>query len=95
MDTHSIREKIAPTLAQYGVTYAGVFGSFARGTATEESDIDLLIELTEPIGVFRLVGLKYALEAILGRSVDIAVKDSIHPLIAPYIAMDLIPLYEV
>ncbi len=51
-----------------------LFGSVARGDATDESDFDLLVALSGPMGLFRFVALKRALEGILGRLVDLVTK---------------------
>ncbi len=56
---------------EYNVARIGVFGSFARGDQTQKSDIDILVELTEPIGLFQFVGLEHQLEELLGRDVDL------------------------
>jgi len=57
-----IRRTVAPPTARRGVVRAGVFGSFARGDATESSDIDFLVEfepgrtLPDPSGLRRQRG---------------------------------------
>ncbi len=61
MTIDEIGREARPIFAAYGVTRASVFGSVARGTAQPDSDIDLLVDLKEPIGVFRLVALKQEL----------------------------------
>ena len=43
-----LRENKERFAEQYGVTKIGLFGSFARGEATEESDVDVCVEITEP-----------------------------------------------
>lgn len=48
-----------------------LFGSYLHGNTHKESDIDLLLELKEPIGYFDLVRIQEALEGSLGRSVDL------------------------
>lgn len=48
----------------------GIFGSFARGTATDESDIDLVVELEKP-DLYNLIGIKQAVEEIFGGKVDV------------------------
>lgn len=58
-------------LREYYVQRLGVFGSFVRGEETPKSDIDILVELSEPIGLFRFVGLEHKLEELLGRHVDL------------------------
>lgn len=56
---------------EYNVQRIGVFGSFIRGDQNPTSDIDILVELSEPIGLFRFVGLEHRLEELLGRDVDL------------------------
>jgi predicted nucleotidyltransferase len=48
-----------------------LYGSFARSTPTEESDVDLLVELARPLG-YAFVALVEDLEQILGKKVDLA-----------------------
>ncbi len=55
---------------RFGVTRIGVFGSYARHEEGVESDVDILVELAEPIG-WELMDLQEYLEAILGRRVDL------------------------
>ncbi|MGH9463296.1 MAG: nucleotidyltransferase family protein [Vicinamibacteria bacterium] len=66
-------------LEEYGVRSLSLFGSIARGEAGEESDVDLLVEFAHPIGIFRFVRLKRALETVLGRRVDLATPSSLKP----------------
>ena len=73
---------------RYHVSRIGVFGSVARGDNTETSDIDLYVELEEPIG-FDFVLLGDELEAELGTKVDIADREMLRRL-WPYIQDDLV-----
>jgi uncharacterized protein len=66
-------------LATYCVSSISLFGSIARDEATEESDVDLLVEFSQPIGIFQFVGLKRALEDVLQRSVDLATPSALKP----------------
>lgn len=69
-----IRERITPICKRYGVKKAYLFGSYARGEATEESDVDLRIDRgdsTELRGLFALSGFRLDLVDILGREVDL------------------------
>jgi uncharacterized protein len=56
--------------AEFGVARIGLFGSFAKETADDESDIDLFVEFYKPIGL-RFVELIDYLEILLGRKVDV------------------------
>lgn len=64
---------------RYGVSAISVFGSVARGESTEESDIDLLVEFSQPIGLLQFVGLKRSLEELLGRPVDLVTPKALKP----------------
>lgn len=65
----------------YNVRKLGVFGSVARGEQTGISDIDMLVELSRPIGLFKFVDLEKYLGQILGRKVDLVTQDALKPLI--------------
>ncbi len=56
---------------RYGVVRLSLYGSFARGVAVETSDVDLLVELSRPLGL-EFVSLAQYLERKLGRKVDLA-----------------------
>ena len=56
--------------AIYGIKRLGLFGSTARGTTTDQSDIDIVVEL-EKQDLFFMIGIKQDLEEQLGSKVDI------------------------
>lgn len=66
---------------EYNVQRIGVFGSFARGNQTPTSDVDILVELSESIGLFRFIGLEHHLEELLGRDVDLVTPRALKPTI--------------
>jgi predicted nucleotidyltransferase len=55
---------------EFSVEKIGLFGSYARGEATDDSDIDVVVELGKP-DMFCLIGIKQTLEEIFGRRVDV------------------------
>lgn len=65
----------------FGVRSISVFGSVARDEASADSDVDILVDYDEKKipGLFGFIGLKHHLESLLGRSVDLATPDSLHP----------------
>ena len=65
-----LRRHKAEFAARYGVTELGVFGSVAKDEAGTESDVDIVIRVTEP-KLFFMVHIKEALEEMLQRPVDI------------------------
>lgn len=89
-----LQKKITPILEKNGVVRASVFGSFARGEDTPESDVDILIELKEPRGLLFLAGLKFELEDALHKKVDLLTYKAINPRIEKYIYQDEIKIYE-
>ena len=63
--------KLQSELARRHVARIGVFGSIARGEATPQSDIDVLVEMTDEGDLFDLVSVKTLLERTFGQSVDV------------------------
>jgi predicted nucleotidyltransferase len=87
-----IKDKILPILKKYGVKRAGIFGSVARGESTEESDIDILVEIEGRMSLLDFAGLKLELEEILGRKVDLGEYSEIKPLIREEILKEVVPI---
>ena len=65
------------TLEQLGVKSLALFGSSARDEARPDSDVDLLVEFSRPVGLFEFVRLKLVLEEILERRVDLVTPDAL------------------
>ena len=63
--------RLQSELAQRHVARIGVFGSMARGEATAQSDIDVLVEMTDEGDLFDLVSVKTLLERTFDQSVDV------------------------
>ena len=66
-------------LIPYGVRKIGLFGSYARGEQTAQSDIDILAEFEEPVSLLALVGAEQYLSRILKTKVDLIPKEDIRP----------------
>ena len=80
-DFKNIKDQILPILKRYEVAKASLFGSFARGEAKEDSDLDLLVEFKGKKSLLDLAGLKIKLEELLHRKVDVLTYKSLHPLL--------------
>jgi len=63
-------------MSEFGVKKIGVFGSIVKGTQTVESDIDLVVELDQPLGL-KFFELRKYLEKLFGKNVDVLTKDGI------------------
>ncbi|MCI0507207.1 MAG: nucleotidyltransferase family protein [Gammaproteobacteria bacterium] len=64
-------------LNRLGVASLSLFGSIARGEARPDSDIDVLVEFSRPVGMFEFLDLKEFLESIFNRKVDLATTESL------------------
>ena len=72
--------KDLPKLEQlFGVKRIAVFGSFARGEERPDSDIDILVKVDLGMGLFEFIELQQHLEDLLGRRVDLATEEMLHP----------------
>jgi uncharacterized protein len=66
-------------LRQLGVQHLYLFGSTARGEASEDSDVDLFFDYEKgKLGLFELMDVKEQTSRILGRKADIMTRDSLH-----------------
>lgn len=86
------RDEILRIARAHGATRVRVFGSFARGTAHGNSDIDFLIALEPERDLFDLIAIELDLEALLGREVDVLTEGGISQRLRPKIISDAIPL---
>jgi len=77
-------------LEAHGIIKASVFGSYARGEATSQSDLDLLVELAPGKTYLDLGGLQYDLEKRIPGGVDITTKLNRH--FEPYIRPELVEI---
>lgn len=76
-------------LAQLGGHHLAIFGSTARGEATEDSDVDILVDFDSRKGLFGFADLKLYLEEILGCHVDLVTKRALHPALKTRILSEL------
>jgi predicted nucleotidyltransferase len=81
-DKEAIEEKLReykPILEhQYCVKKIGVFGSYARNEQKDNSDIDIIVEFHRPVG-FQFINLKFFLEEILNKKVDLVTPNALKP----------------
>lgn len=94
LDLEEITAEVIKVADQYGIVKAGVFGSYARGEANDESDIDLLFEFKEVIGLMKLGGLKIDLEETLGKQVDVLQFCAINSQIRDHVLQEVKIIYE-
>jgi len=73
-----------------GIQELAVFGSYARNGQTQESDVDILIDFKEPIGLLKFIELERYLSGLLGAKVDLVTKKALKPRIGKQILRELI-----
>jgi predicted nucleotidyltransferase len=78
MILHTLREQRKLLAHRYPIRRLALFGSWARGDAAEESDVDILVDVDPSIGL-RFIELAEELEQALGRRVDLVSRRAIKP----------------
>ncbi len=76
-ELEKISEKIKPVAQKYNLMYVWVFGSYAKKKQKKDSDIDILVRTEDVAEGFKLVEVKFALEEVLNKDVDIVTTGSI------------------
>lgn len=64
-------------LREYKIRNIGIFGSYAKNTAKEKSDIDLIVEFEEPVSLLGVIKAENYLTELLGIRVDLVPKEDI------------------
>ena len=80
----------AEIVSRFGVKRLALFGSTARDEAREDSDVDVLVAFVEPATFDGYFDLKFLLESLLGREVDLVCDKAVRAPIRPYIEKDAI-----
>lgn len=86
------REAIRALVAKHRAQNPRLFGSFARGEAGPESDVDLLIDPQPGFSLFDHAALMQDLEDLLGRPVDIVPEPGLHPLLRERVLREAVPI---
>ena len=89
-----IRRLITPIAETYDVKRLSLFGSYARGEADENSDVDLLIEKGDKLRGWAMGGLYNDLSNVLGKELDLVSTSINDPVFLASIKSDEVTLYE-
>ncbi|WP_017298633.1 nucleotidyltransferase family protein [Nodosilinea nodulosa] len=76
-----------------GVKSLGLFGSVARNEATAKSDIDVLVEFSQPVGFFQVFDIQYFLEDLLQCPIDLGTVDSLKDHLRTPVLEDIIHVF--
>jgi uncharacterized protein len=90
--TKERRQEIIRIAAKNGAVSVRLFGSFAKGTATESSDVDILVEMEPGRSLLDLVAIKQDLEDLLGRVVHVVTAPSLSPYIRDGVLREAVSL---
>ena len=88
------RSKLEVLCRRNEVTRLRLFGSLARGDATDTSDIDLIADFSAPKTLFDIVRIEMEMSEALGRRVDLLTEGAISPYIRERIGDDIRVVYE-
>lgn len=92
-DIDEIKQRIIPIVKRHNVKKAGIFGSLAKGAFTDESDVDILVELDKRISLLDFVRIKLDLEDTLRRKVDLVEYKAIKPRLKDQILSEELRIY--
>ena len=82
-----------PVLAtRFGERRLALFGSVARGTASENSDVDVLVAFDGPPDADPYFGVQFHIEDLLGRPVDLVTETALRERLRPSVERDAIPV---
>lgn len=88
----TMQRRLIAILRRYGVRRAGLFGSFARGEAADDSDVDVLYESPPDMGLFAAAAMGNDLEAVVHRRVDLVTFSALRSALRDRIMADYIVL---
>ena len=86
----SLKESKALLSQRFGVNRLALFGSTARDTATDTSDIDILVSFDGPATSTRYFGVQFYLEDLFGCPVDLVTEKAVRQELRPYIEREAI-----
>lgn len=81
------------TLEAMGVKSLGLFGSVARDEATPASDVDILVEFSQPVGFFQVFDIQYFLEDLLQCSIDLGTVNSLKQHLRTPVLEDMVRVF--
>ena len=88
------RERLETLCAKHKVQRLRIFGSAARGEERTDSDIDLLVDFSTPVGFFELIELEEQLAEFFGRSVDLLTERGLSPYLRDSILSEAQVLFD-
>ena len=85
-----LTEHKARLISQFGVTKLALFGSTARDSATDQSDVDVLVAFDGPATSARYFGVQFYLEDLLACPVDLVTENALRAEFRPFVAQEAV-----
>ncbi len=90
-DIKTVLAKHKPEIQKrFKVKEIGIFGSYIRGKQKDKSDVDVLVEFSEPVGLFEFMDLEEYLQTLFGVKVDLVSRKALKPAIGERILKEVI-----
>ncbi|OHD63821.1 MAG: nucleotidyltransferase [Spirochaetes bacterium RBG_13_51_14] len=86
----TLREHKIELASKFHVSKIGIFGSYVRHEPKEQSDLDLLVEFSQPIGLFEFMDLEGYIEDLVGIKIDLVSAKGLKPYIGKNILNEVI-----
>lgn len=86
------QQLILPVLKRYFIKRAAIFGSFAKGNISADSDVDLLIEPEKDFTIFKMLRLEEEISEIIKRKVDVVEYSALKPSIKKEVLLSAITI---
>lgn len=93
MNIEEVKNKILPIFEEFDISYAGIFGSVARGEAGPDSDIDILVKFKGSPTFEAYLKLDKRLRAVLQKDIDLVTEGAVNKFLRPHIQSDLKLIY--
>jgi predicted nucleotidyltransferase len=88
------KEKLLKACGKYGFVFLGVFGSYASGKNTPQSDLDLLVSFSGRKTLLDMVRIEREMSESLGIKIDLLTENSISPYLRDKIKNNMIVIYD-
>ncbi len=84
-----IKDHLAELHSNYAVSEIGIFGSYVRNEQTPQSDVDILVQFSKPVGFVAFMQLEERLQELLGTKIDLVTRAALKPKIGARILKEV------
>ena len=85
-----LKEELPYLREEFNVKNIGLFGSYVRNEQKDESDVDILVEFSKPVGFFKFMELEEYLSKKLGVKVDLVTPDALKPMVKQQVMREVV-----